>query len=62
MIKINLANYGGFIEDNIPAVVAYNLVHYESLHPVNNEYIQKTGNLVESYIAVPSRYEQGWKL
>ena len=28
---VHPTHYGGIIEDNIPAVVAYNLVHYERL-------------------------------
>ena len=39
-------------------VVAYNLVHYESLHPVEEQDIEETVKLVISYIAMPSRYMQ----
>merc|ERR1712240_991916 len=42
-------DYGGDIDSEIPVVVAYNLVHFESLHPVNEKDIQETVKLVESY-------------
>ena len=34
----------------VPVVLAYNLSHYESLHPVNSSDIQKTCELVEQYL------------
>ena len=42
-------DYGGDMDSEIPVVVAYNLVHFESLHPVNEKDIQETVKLVESY-------------
>ena len=42
-------DYGGIIDSKIPVVVAYNLVHFESLHPVNEKDIQETVKLVETY-------------
>merc|ERR1712208_51123 len=44
-------DYGGDIDSEIPVVVAYNLVHYESLHPVGEQDIEETVKLVKSYIA-----------
>ena len=51
-------DYGGNMDSEIPVVVAYNLVHFESLHPVDEHDIEKSIKLVKSYIAKPSRYEQ----
>ena len=55
---IDPRDYGGFVDTEIPVVVAYNLVHYESLHPVSEDDINETVKLVGSYRAIPSRYEQ----
>ena len=49
-------HYGGMIDTDIPVVVAYDIVHFESLHPVDNKDISETIKLVKSYIAQPSRY------
>ena len=51
-------DYGGQIVDDIPAVVAYNLVHYESLHPENQSDIQETIKLTKAYIAKPCKYNE----
>ena len=53
-------HYGGVLEDEIPVVVAYNLVHYESLHPIDEQDIEETIKLTKSYIAKPSRYEMDY--
>ena len=53
---IDPADYGGSTDSDIPVVVAYNLVHYESLHTVESKDVDETIKLVESYIARPSRY------
>ena len=53
---IDPSDYGGYSDSEIPVVVAYDLVHYESLHPKENSDIEKTVRLVDSYIARPSRY------
>ena len=50
---IDPTNYGGQLDDDTPAIVAYNLVHYESLHTMNKEDIQETIKLVKAYIARP---------
>ena len=42
-------DYGGEIDSEIPVVVAYNLVHFESLHPVDEIDIQETIKLANSY-------------
>ena len=44
------------MDTEIPRIVAYNLVHYQSLHPVDKNDIKETINLTQSYIAQPSRY------
>ena len=53
---VDPANYGGKIDSEIPVVVAYDLVHFESMHPVENRDIDESIKLVNSYIATPSRY------
>ena len=53
---IDPSDYGGNSNSEIPIVVAYDLVHYESLHPEERSDIEKTVRLVESYTAKPSRY------
>ena len=53
---IDPSDYGGNSNSEIPIVVAYDLVHYESLHPEERSDIEKTVRLVESYTARPSRY------
>ena len=55
---IDPRGYGGQIDSEIPVVVAYNLVHYESLNPIGDNDIRQTIKLVESYIAKPCRYEE----
>ena len=55
---VDPTNYGGQIDNDIPVVVAYNLVHYESLHPVHTGDIEETIKLTNAYIAKPSRYEE----
>ena len=42
-------DYGGDVDSEIPVVLAYNLVHFESLHPVDEFDIQETINLTNSY-------------
>ena len=42
--------YGGTVDTDIPVVVAYNQVHYESMHPITQEDIEKTKLLMNSYI------------
>ena len=42
--------FGGAVDTDIPVVLAYNQVHYESLHPSSLEDIEKTQSLVNTYI------------
>ena len=56
MSVVDPTQYGGRIDNEIPVVVAYNLVHYESLRPVDGHDIAETVSLTKSYIANPSRY------
>ena len=51
-----MIRYCGYIDSEIPVVVAYNLVHYESLEPLCDEDINGTVELVRSYIAKPCKY------
>ena len=39
---IKVTEFDGFIDSEIPVVVGYNQVHYESLHPVTEADIEKT--------------------
>ena len=55
---IDPTHYGGTRDSEIPIVLAYDLVHYESLHTIDGQDIEETKNLVKSYIAQPSRYMQ----
>ena len=47
---IEASQFGGFSDTDIPVVVAYNQVHYESLHPLTEDDIENTKMLVNSYI------------
>ena len=51
-------DYGGHIDSDIPVVVGYNLVHYESLHPLAEDDVKETVRLVNSYSCKPSRYRK----
>ena len=44
-------------DTNIPIVLAYNLAHYESLHPSTEEDIQATMHLVQDYLNNTYRYK-----
>merc|ERR1712208_87509 len=46
---IEPTKFGGFKDSDIPVVIGYNQVHYESLHPITDEDIEKTKLLVNSY-------------
>ena len=49
---VDPAQYGGRIDSDIPVVVAYDLVHFESMHPVGSKDIEETKKLVDSYITI----------
>merc|ERR1712208_193204 len=55
---IDPRDYEGEIDSDIPVVVAYNLVHYESLEPLCADDVRETIKLVSSYSSKPSRYKQ----
>ena len=55
---IDPTQYGGSYDTEIPVVLAYDLVHYESLEPVDMQDIQETVKLIKSYTSNPSRYMQ----
>ena len=42
--------FGGFLDSDIPVILAYNLNHYENLVPLADADIQKTKTLVYEYI------------
>ena len=48
---IEAKQFGGYTDTDIPVVLAYNQVHYESLHPVSDDNIEKTKALVNSFIS-----------
>ena len=53
-------DYGSDLDSEIPVVLAYNLVHFESLHPVDELDIEKTIKLVNSYSAGSYKDEYGF--
>ena len=53
---IDPRHYGGICDTEIPVVLAYDLVHYESLEPIDLQDIEETIKLTKSYISNPSRY------
>ena len=57
---IDPTDYGGTKDSDIPVVLAYDLVHYESLHPIDIEDIEGTIKLVKSYISKPCTYRQDY--
>ena len=57
---IDPRDFSGYIDSETPVVVAYNLVHYESLEPLGEDDIEETKKLVRSYMAKPSRYMEDY--
>ena len=57
---IDPRDYAGDIDSEIPVVVAYNLVHYESLLPLCDNDIEEIKKLVRLYMAKPSRYMEDY--
>ena len=55
---VDPSDFGIQLENDIPVVLAYNLVHFESLHPEDLKDIEQTIKLTNSYIAKPSRYKE----
>ena len=53
---IDPRQYGGICDNEIPVVLAYDIVHYESLQPIDVNDIEETIKLTKSYTAQPSRY------
>jgi hypothetical protein len=47
---IKADQFGGFVDSDIPVVVGYNQVHYESFHPSSQGDIEVTKLLVNSYL------------
>ena len=47
---IHPQSFGGRIDTTVPIVLAYNLVHFESMHPVSDEDVSATINLAQSYL------------
>ena len=42
--------FGGYSDSNIPIILAYNLVHFESMHPLSDEDVEASINLAKSYM------------
>ena len=42
-------DYGSYVDSKIPVVIAYNMAHFESLHPVQEKDIEETVKLANSY-------------
>ena len=57
---VDPCHYGGICDTDIPVVLAYDLVHFESLHPIELQDIEETVKLTKSYTANPSRYMQDY--
>jgi hypothetical protein len=55
---IRAEEFGGLTDSDIPVVVGYNQVHYESLHPISQADIEITKLLVNSYISGNYEYKK----
>ena len=55
---INPSKFNVEPNTRIPVVLAYNLSHYESLHPCNGVDIERTVNLAEEYMEGSYRYKR----
>ena len=55
---IKAEEFGGFNDSDIPVVVGYNQVHYESLHPASQADIEISKFLVDSYIEGSYQYQK----
>jgi len=53
---IKTEEFGGVVDSDIPVVLGYNQFHYESLEPVSTDDIEKTKELVNSYISGSYQY------
>ena len=53
-------DYSGDLDSEIPVVVAYNMVHFESLHPVDEKDIQETVKLASSYSSGSYKKDYGF--
>ena len=51
-------DYGGICDTEVPVILAYDLVHYESLETKDLGDIARSVRLTESYTAKPCRYRQ----
>ena len=50
--------FGGYTDSDIPVVLAYNLTHYESIHPVSDLDITKTIDLAKTYLTGLYNYKR----
>ena len=55
---VEAKRFGGFLDSDIPIVLGYNLVHYESLHPLAELDIEKTKSLVQRYLSGQYKYSK----
>jgi len=55
---ISPLNFDGFVDSQVPIIVAYNSWHFESMHPVTDEDVDLTKNLVQSYINGQYRFKR----
>ena len=55
---IQANHFGGFSNTDIPVVIAYNQVHYESLHPLTDQDTEQTKMLMHSYINGTYQYKK----
>ena len=55
---IQANEFGGFVDSDIPVVLAYNQVHYESMHPATEFDVEKTKKLMKDYIEGTYSFKQ----
>ena len=47
---ISPASFGGFHDTEVPIILAYNMVHFESMHPNSDEDIVRSIDLINDYV------------
>ena len=47
---ISPSSFGGFHDTEIPIILAYNMVHFESMHPKSHEDIMRSVELIDAYV------------
>ena len=55
---IQAKEFGGFVDTDIPVILGYNQYHYESLHPISDEDVAQTKQLVTKMVANEYQFEK----